>query len=112
MFFSRVAVFQIHRIHKQCTSYQCHNPAVKGSFVLKQNCRSEFPFCCKLRRMLYLFSVTDASTTQPRPVDKKIQKFIAHLDTDRGVARIPISNPNLKLDSLAEMVHISPSAHP
>src|ERR1017187_8566471 len=36
--------------------------------------------------MLYLFRVTDASTTKPLPVDKWIQKFLAHLATDRGAS--------------------------
>ena len=36
--------------------------------------------------MLYLFRVTDASTTKPPPVDKWIQKFLAHLATDRGAS--------------------------
>jgi len=36
--------------------------------------------------MLYLFRVTDASTTKPSPVDKWIQKFLAHLATDRGAS--------------------------
>ena len=36
--------------------------------------------------MLYLFHVTDASTTKPLQVDKWIQKFLAHLATDRGAS--------------------------
>ena len=36
--------------------------------------------------MLYLFRVTDTSTTKPTPVDKWIQKFLAHLATDRGAS--------------------------
>jgi integrase/recombinase XerC len=36
--------------------------------------------------MLYLFLVTDASTAKPLPVDKWIQKFLAHLATDRGAS--------------------------
>jgi integrase/recombinase XerC len=36
--------------------------------------------------MLYLFHVTDASTTKPMPVDKWIQKFLSHLATDRGAS--------------------------
>jgi integrase/recombinase XerC len=36
--------------------------------------------------MLYLFRVTDTSTTKPTPVDKWIQKFLAHLATDRGTS--------------------------
>src|ERR1017187_2558762 len=36
--------------------------------------------------LLYLFRVTDASTTKPLPVDKWIQKFLAHLATDRGAS--------------------------
>ncbi len=36
--------------------------------------------------MLYLFRVTDTSTTKPLPVDKWIQKFLAHLTTDRGAS--------------------------
>ncbi len=36
--------------------------------------------------MLYLFRVTDASTTKLLPVDKWIQKFLAHLATDRGAS--------------------------
>jgi len=35
---------------------------------------------------VYLFRVTDASTTKPVPVDKWIQKFLAHLATDRGAS--------------------------
>ncbi len=36
--------------------------------------------------MLYLFRVNDASTIKPLPVDKWIQKFLAHLATDRGAS--------------------------
>jgi integrase/recombinase XerC len=36
--------------------------------------------------MLYLFRVTDASTTKPLPVDRWIQKFLAHLATDRDAS--------------------------
>jgi len=36
--------------------------------------------------MLYSFCVTDASNTKPLPVDKWIQKFLAHLATDRGAS--------------------------
>ena len=36
--------------------------------------------------MLYLFRVTDASTAKPPPADKWIQKFLAHLATDRGAS--------------------------
>jgi integrase/recombinase XerC len=36
--------------------------------------------------MLYLFRVTDTSTPKPLPVDKWIQKFLAHLATDRGAS--------------------------
>jgi site-specific recombinase XerD len=35
---------------------------------------------------LYLFRVTDDSTPKPPPVDKWIQKFLAHLATDRGAS--------------------------
>ena len=36
--------------------------------------------------MLYLFPVTDASTSKPLQVDGWIQKFLAHLATDRGAS--------------------------
>ncbi len=36
--------------------------------------------------MLYEFSVSDVPTTQPKPVDKWVQKFLAHLATDRGAS--------------------------
>jgi len=36
--------------------------------------------------MLYMFRVTDASTAKPPPLDKWIQKFLAHLATDRGAS--------------------------
>ena len=36
--------------------------------------------------MVYFFRVTDDSTAKPVPVDKWIQKFLAHLATDRGAS--------------------------
>ena len=36
--------------------------------------------------MVYFFGVTDASTAKPPPPDKWIQKFLAHLATDRGAS--------------------------
>ena len=36
--------------------------------------------------MLYLFRVTDETTPKPLPVDKWVQKFLAHLAVDRGAS--------------------------
>src|SRR6266481_824023 len=45
-----------------------------------------FHFAANCGGMLYLFRVIDASTPKSLPVDKWIQKFLAHLAVDRGAS--------------------------
>ena len=52
--------------------------------------------------MVYFFRVPDASTAKPPPLDKWIQKFLAHLATDRGASIYTQRNYR---QTLTEFVH-------